>query len=59
MIKRITITYTFDFDDEEEAENERERLEDLLPDMLGTQDIDIDFLSFGIECQGVDLHAIA
>ena len=42
MIKRITITYTFDFDDEEEAENERERLEDLLPDMLGTQDIEIE-----------------
>lgn len=43
MIKRITITYTYDFDDEEEAEDERERLEDLLPDMLGTQDIEIEF----------------
>lgn len=42
MIKRITITYTYDFDDEEEAEDERERLEDLLPDMLGTQDIEIE-----------------
>lgn len=43
MIKRITITYTFDFDDEEEAEDERKRLEDLLPDILGTQDIEIEF----------------
>lgn len=42
MIKRITITYTFDFDDEEEAEDERERLEDVLPDVLGTQDIEIE-----------------
>ena len=43
MIKRITITYTFDFDDEEEAGDERKRLEDLLPDMLGTEDIEIEF----------------
>lgn len=43
MIKRIAITYTFDFDDEEEAEDERKRLEDVLPDMLGTQDIEIEF----------------
>lgn len=42
MIKRIAITYTCDFDDEEEAEDERERLEDVLPDVLGTQDIEIE-----------------
>ena len=42
MTKRITITYTYDFDDEEEAEDERERLEDLLPDMLGTNNIEIE-----------------
>ena len=42
MIKRIAITYTFDFDDEEEAEDERKRLEDVLPDMLGTNNIEIE-----------------
>lgn len=42
MIKRITITYTYDFDDEEEAEDERERLEDLLPDVLNTNNIEIE-----------------
>lgn len=42
MIERITITYTYDFDDEEEVEEERERLEDLLPDMLGTNNIEIE-----------------
>lgn len=42
MTKRITITYTYDFDDEEEVEEERERLEDLLPDMLGTNNIEIE-----------------
>lgn len=46
MIKRITITYTFDFDDEEEVEEERERLEDLLPDMLGTNNIEIEFRNY-------------
>ena len=45
MIERITITYIFDFDDEEEVEDERKRLEDLLPDMLGTQDIEIEFVT--------------
>lgn len=43
MIERITITYTYDFDDEEEVEDERKRLEDLLPDMLGTYDVKIEF----------------
>lgn len=42
MIKRITITYTYDFNDEEEAEDERERLEDLLLDMLDTNNIEIE-----------------
>lgn len=43
MIERIIITYIFDFDDEEEVEDKRKRLEDLLPDMLDTQDIEINF----------------
>ncbi len=42
MIKRITITYTFDFDDEEEVEDERKRLEDVLPDVFGTYNIEIE-----------------
>ena len=36
MIKRIAITYTC------EVEDEQERLEDVLPDVLGTQDIEIE-----------------
>lgn len=42
MTKRITITYTYDFDDEQEVDEERTRLEDYLPDMLGTGDINIE-----------------
>lgn len=42
MIKRITITYTYDFDDEEEVEEEWERLEDVLPDVFGTNNIEIE-----------------
>lgn len=43
MFERITITYTCDFGDEEEVEDERKRLENVLPDVLGTQDIEIEF----------------
>lgn len=42
MTKRITITYTYDFDDEEEVEEERKRLWDVLPDVFGTNNIEIE-----------------